>query len=111
MGPRGDPLADTMKLRHCLNSSGVEFHYVVIRRQSQHRFRTGARVLAKHREVGRRIVDHEQRSKQWAQYGEALLRRLAEDLTARFGKGFWERNLLAMREFHLALIERESSRI
>jgi hypothetical protein len=53
-------------------------------------------------EVGRRIVAHEQRGKQRAQFGKALLRRLAEDLTARFGRGFSERNLLAMREFYLA---------
>jgi predicted nuclease of restriction endonuclease-like (RecB) superfamily len=53
-------------------------------------------------EVGRRIVEHEQRGKKRAQYGEALLRRLAEDLSSRFGKGFSERNLLAMREFYLA---------
>jgi hypothetical protein len=36
-------------------------------------------------EVGRRIVEQEQRGKRRAQY--ALLRRLAEDLTTRFGKG------------------------
>jgi hypothetical protein len=53
-------------------------------------------------EVGRRIVEHEQRGKKRAQYGEALLRRLAEDLSSRFGKGFSERNLLAMWEFYLA---------
>ena len=53
-------------------------------------------------EVGRRIVEQEQSGKKRAQYGKALLRRLAEDLTSRFGKGFSERNLLAMREFYLA---------
>jgi hypothetical protein len=53
-------------------------------------------------EVGRRIVDQEQQGKRRAQYGKALLHRLAEDLTTRFGKGFSERNLLAMREFYLA---------
>src|SRR4029077_18719458 len=37
-----------------------------------------------------------------AQYGKALLHRLAEDLTSRFGKGFSERNLLTMREFYRA---------
>jgi hypothetical protein len=53
-------------------------------------------------EVGRRIVEQEQRGKRRAQYGKALLHRLAQDLTTRFGKGFSERNLLAMREFYLA---------
>ncbi|MGA8024173.1 MAG: PDDEXK nuclease domain-containing protein [Candidatus Acidiferrales bacterium] len=52
--------------------------------------------------MGRRIIEHEQRGQRRAQYGKALLRRLAADLASRFGKGFSERNLLAMREFFLA---------
>jgi hypothetical protein len=51
-------------------------------------------------EVGRRIVEQEQRGKKRAQYGKALLRHLAD--ASRFGKGFSERNLLAMREFYLS---------
>jgi len=51
-------------------------------------------------EIGRRIVEQEQRGQKRAQYGKALLHRLAVDLTSRFGKGFSERNLLAMREFY-----------
>jgi predicted nuclease of restriction endonuclease-like (RecB) superfamily len=53
-------------------------------------------------EVGRRIVEHEQQGKKRAQYGKALLDRLAKDLTSRFGKGFSARNLLTMRGFYLA---------
>ena len=53
-------------------------------------------------EIGRRIAEQEQRGEKRAQYGKALLRRLAEDLTPRFGRGFSERNLLAMREFYRA---------
>jgi len=39
-------------------------------------------------EVGRRIVEFEQAGQKRAEYGEALLARLAEDLTAQFGRGF-----------------------
>jgi hypothetical protein len=53
-------------------------------------------------EMGCRIVEQEQRGQRRAQYGKALRHRLATDLTSRFGKGFSERNLLAMREFFLA---------
>lgn len=53
-------------------------------------------------EIGRRIIEQEQSGKKRAQYGKALLRHLAEALTSRFGKGFSERNLLAMRQFYLA---------
>src|SRR6202795_937921 len=61
-----------------------------------------ALMTATYWEIGRRIVEQEQRGQRRAQYGKALLCRLAADLTSRFGKGFSERNLLAMREFFLA---------
>ena len=52
-------------------------------------------------EIGRRIVDCEQQGAERAPYGTALLQRLAEDLTRRFGRGFSERNLRQMRAFYL----------
>jgi predicted nuclease of restriction endonuclease-like (RecB) superfamily len=51
--------------------------------------------------VGQRIVEHEQSGAERAGYGEALLKRLAQDLTARLGRGFSERNLRQMRLFYL----------
>jgi predicted nuclease of restriction endonuclease-like (RecB) superfamily len=53
-------------------------------------------------EVGRRIVEHEQQGKKRAVYGEALVERLASDLTAKFGRGFSQSNLWQMRDFYLA---------
>jgi hypothetical protein len=53
-------------------------------------------------EDGRRIVEFEQRGAKQAVYGESLLVRLADDLTARFGKGFGKSNLFLMRKFYLA---------
>jgi predicted nuclease of restriction endonuclease-like (RecB) superfamily len=53
-------------------------------------------------EVGRRIVEHEQQGKKRATYGEALIERLALDLTAKFGRGFSQSNLWQMRDFFLA---------
>jgi len=44
-------------------------------------------------EVGRRIVEHEQHGKKRAVYGEALIERLALDLTGKFGRGFSQSNL------------------
>ncbi len=52
--------------------------------------------------IGKRIVEQEQRGKARADYGDALLRRLAGDLTARLGRGFSERNLEQMRKFYQA---------
>ncbi len=50
-------------------------------------------------ETGRRIVEFEQGGERRAGYGEALLGRLALDLTARFGRGFSRQNLQYMRQF------------
>ncbi|HRE83482.1 MAG TPA: PDDEXK nuclease domain-containing protein [Opitutaceae bacterium] len=64
--------------------------------------RTSARTVnalmtATYWEVGRRIVEFEQRGKERAGYGKELLKRLAEDLTARHGRGFSVDNLENMR--------------
>lgn len=53
-------------------------------------------------EIGRRIVEVEQHGSAQAGYGNELIKRLAVDLTARFGRGFAWRNLYRMRGFHLA---------
>lgn len=68
--------------------------------------RTAARAIngiltATYWEIGRRIVEFEQGGKARAEYGEALLKRLARDLTTRGGRGFSERNLEYMRRFYL----------
>ncbi|WP_366919821.1 DUF1016 N-terminal domain-containing protein [Burkholderia gladioli] len=39
-------------------------------------------------EIGRRIVEAEQKGKRRAGYGEQLMARPSVDLTARFGRGF-----------------------
>ena len=51
--------------------------------------------------IGRRIVEYEQKGKERAEYGEALLRRLSDDLTKQFGKGWGEPHLRAVRQFYL----------
>ena len=61
-----------------------------------------ALMTASYWEIGRRIVEFEQDGQERAAYGEALLLRLAEDLSARFGSGFSRRNLQQMRLFYLA---------
>jgi predicted nuclease of restriction endonuclease-like (RecB) superfamily len=53
-------------------------------------------------EIGRRIVQSEQAGKKRANYGELLIKRLAKDLSASFGRGFGPRNLAQMRSFYLA---------
>jgi predicted nuclease of restriction endonuclease-like (RecB) superfamily len=61
-----------------------------------------ALITATYWEIGRRIVEAEQKGKRRADYGEVLIKRLANDLTAKFGRGFGWRNLAQMRAFYLA---------
>ncbi len=53
-------------------------------------------------EVGRRVVEFEQGGQARAEYGEALLKRLAQDLTVEHGRGFGMVNLSLMRRFYLS---------
>ncbi len=52
--------------------------------------------------IGRRIVEFEQSGEERAEYGTALVEKLAEDLTGQFGRGFSLQNLYRMRLFYLA---------
>ncbi|MGS1010776.1 PDDEXK nuclease domain-containing protein [Achromobacter anxifer] len=61
-----------------------------------------ALMTASYWEIGRRIVNAEQRGKRRAGYGEQLIERLANDLTQQFGRGFSRQNLQQMRSFFLA---------
>jgi predicted nuclease of restriction endonuclease-like (RecB) superfamily len=52
-------------------------------------------------EIGRRIVEHEQKGEKRAEYGAELLKALSERLTEEFGRGFSKANLEYMRRFFL----------
>jgi len=58
-------------------------------------------------QIGRYIVEFEQKGKARAEYGEELLKRLSKDLTAKYGRGFSWRNLFNMRKFYLTYPERK----
>ncbi len=51
--------------------------------------------------IGKIIVEYEQKGNIKAKYGEELLKRLSKDLTLEFGKGFSKSNLFQMRAFYL----------
>ena len=52
--------------------------------------------------IGQYIVEFEQSGKERANYGEAIVKCLSEDLSARFGRGFSVSNIWQMRAFFLA---------
>ncbi|MBI4650456.1 DUF1016 domain-containing protein [Candidatus Desantisbacteria bacterium] len=57
-------------------------------------------------EIGRRIVEYEQKGAFRAEYGKELLVNLSRSLTAEFGTGFSDRNLRNMRKFYLVYQDR-----
>jgi hypothetical protein len=59
-------------------------------------------------EIGRRMVEYEQKGSDRAAYGETLLKRLSKDLIARFGRGYSEENLRLMPLFYMYYRERIS---
>jgi predicted nuclease of restriction endonuclease-like (RecB) superfamily len=61
-----------------------------------------ALMTATYWEIGRRVVEYEQRGAQRAEYGAELLAKLSADLTQHFGRGFSPDNLEAMRRFYRA---------
>jgi hypothetical protein len=69
--------------------------------------RTAARTInalmtATYWEIGRRIVEFEQKGAARAGYGEQILSKLSHDLTVRFGRGFGVDNLQRFRSFFLS---------
>lgn len=52
-------------------------------------------------EIGRRIVEFEQKGEKRAEYGKAIIERLSSDLSSKFGRGFSRQNLQQMRQFYL----------
>lgn len=57
-------------------------------------------------EIGREIVEFEQKGKARAGYGEELIKRLSRDMAAKFGRGFSGRNLEQMRKFYLTFSQK-----
>ncbi|MBE8725570.1 PDDEXK nuclease domain-containing protein [Flavobacterium hungaricum] len=73
----------------------------IILQSRQRVFRMANSVLLEtYWEIGRVIIEDEQKGKDRADYGKATLKNLANQLTFEFGKGFDERNLNNMRAFY-----------
>ncbi len=52
-------------------------------------------------EIGRVIVEEEQKGKERAKYGVHLIKQLSQKLTTEYGEGFTERNLWHIKNFYL----------
>ena len=60
---------------------------------------TNTILLETYWQIGKIIIEDEQKGNLRAEYGKQTLKHLAEQLTTEFGKGFDERNLRNMRQF------------
>ncbi len=58
-------------------------------------------------EIGREIVEEEQRGKERAKYGARLIQHLSQRLTEEYGKGYSQRTLREMRQFYLTYKDRK----
>lgn len=52
-------------------------------------------------EIGKIIVEYEQKGGEKAEYGSELLSRLSKDLSLKYGKGFSKSNVYVMRLLYL----------
>ncbi len=62
-------------------------------------------------EIGRRIVEKEQKGSNKANYGEELLTQLSSELTKEFGKGYSLTNLKLIRKFYLVYSSQKSQTV
>ncbi len=60
-------------------------------------------------EIGRIIIEEEQKGKERAEYGKKILRKLSQKLNKEFGRGFSVDNLENMRKFYLTYSISETS--
>lgn len=65
-------------------------------------------MLTSYWEVGREIVEFEQKGKEKAEYGSQLLDRIARDLKNRYGKGYSRSNVIYMRLLYLTYPKSET---
>ena len=86
---------------------------ILIRSRSRAWQAVNAEMVACYWQIGRLIVEEEQRGETRAEYGKRLIQDLSVRLTNEFGRGFHQRNLWFMRNFYLAYpkVERTAFRI
>lgn len=58
-------------------------------------------MVVTHFELGKQIVEQEQKGNEYADYGSFIISELSKKLTEEFGKGYSKRNLELMRKFYV----------
>lgn len=94
-----------------LESLASQIAEIVQQARSQVRQSVNQAMVASYWEIGRLIVEHEQRGQARAAYGQRQLAELSTRLTELFGKGFDVSNLRNMRRFYQAFPIRDAVRL
>src|SRR6478735_1573553 len=75
----------------------------VIEKAREQVFRNSNTILLQmYWQIGKLIVEDEQKGELRAKYGKGVLKKMSSILTVEFGKGFDERNLRNIRAFYIA---------
>jgi predicted nuclease of restriction endonuclease-like (RecB) superfamily len=98
-GARGAPLQDGAA---CLD----RIREILAGARSRALQSVNAAMIAAYWQIGREIVEEEQRGHERAGYGERLIEGLSTRLSAEFGRGFSARNLRFIRQFFLTYPDR-----
>ena len=61
----------------------------------------GTQTVRTYWEIGKYIVEYEQKGNEKAEYGSNLLKRISRDLTDRYGRGFGMSNINKMRKMYI----------
>jgi len=81
---------------------------IINQARSQVRQTVNAAMVLAYWQIGRLIIEDEQVKQERAGYGQQLLKRISEQLTQEYGKGFDVTNLRNMRRFYLVFQKRET---
>ncbi|PID65003.1 MAG: hypothetical protein CR962_00410, partial [Gammaproteobacteria bacterium] len=101
-----NPLTKKTDISHLVNT----ISQLIEQSRQQVRRNVNATMVQLYWEIGRLIVEDEQRGKTRAEYGKAVLKNLSAQLTQQFGKGFTVRNLRNMRDFYSKFPKRHALR-
>ena len=79
----------------------MEIKDLLIRAKERAKVAINLTMVYTYYEIGKRIVEQEQKGEKRAEYGKEILKRLSEELTKEFGKGYSVENLKLFRRFYI----------
>lgn len=82
------------------NSMMNEIRELLLNARQRVAVQVNTELLSTYWNIGRIIVEHEQENKERADYGKQALKKLSQELTNEFGKGFSVSNIQFMRRFY-----------